>query len=215
MAQLFHRSMNTIARASIAAAALGAVVLGWMGSEMYRASYARINEAREQPVQFSHKHHVADDGIDCRYCHTTVETSGFAGIPPTYTCMTCHSQLWTNSPMLQPVLESFQTDASLQWNRVHRLPDFVYFDHSIHVHKGIGCSSCHGRVQDMPLVWPVNTLFMEWCLECHRAPETNVRPRAEVFNMDWTTPRNQAELGKRLTTEYGIRKLTDCYTCHR
>lgn len=215
MAQLFHRSMNTIARASIAAAAIGAAVLGWIGSEIYRSSYARVDEAREQPIQFSHKHHVGDDGIDCRYCHTTVETSGFAGIPATYTCMTCHSQLWTDSPMLRPVLDSFQTDTSIQWNRVHRLPDFVYFDHSIHVHKGIGCSTCHGRVQDMPLVWPVHTLFMEWCLECHRAPEAKVRPRAQVFNMEWTTPTDQAELGRRLTTEYDIRPLTDCYTCHR
>jgi hypothetical protein len=170
---------------------------------------------REQPVPFSHKHHVSGLGIDCRYCHTAVETSSFAGIPPTETCMSCHSQIWFDSPMLEPVRASFQTGRALHWTRVHDLPDFVYFNHSIHLEKGVGCSTCHGRVDQMPLTLAEHSLLMEWCLDCHRMPERFVRPRGYIFRMDWTPPANQLTLGRRLVKEYGIRKLTDCYTCHR
>ncbi len=131
--------------------------------------YTRVNEAREQPVPFSHKHHAGELGIDCRYCHTSVEKSSFAGLPPTQTCMTCHSQIWTNAPMLEPVRASYRDDKSIAWTRVNALPDFVYFDHSIHVSKGIGCTTCHGQVAEMPLTWKANTLYMSWCLDCHRA----------------------------------------------
>jgi hypothetical protein len=161
---------------------------------------------------------VSDDGIDCRYCHTSVEKSSFAGIPSTKICMNCHSQIWAGSPMLEPVRESFRSGRSLEWTRVHNLPGFVYFDHGIHVNKGVGCSTCHGRVDRMPLTWRENSLYMEWCLECHREPERFVRPRAEVFNMDWQPPQNKTDrlaLGRKLVQEYGIQKLTSCSVCHR
>jgi len=158
---------------------------------------------------------VGDDGIDCRYCHTSVETSTFAGIPPTKTCMNCHSQLWANSPFLEPVRASFRDDKSLHWIRVHDLPDFVYFNHSIHVKKGMGCESCHGRVDQMPLMQQVNSLQMEWCLNCHRNPEQFVRPRSEIFTMGYRPAVSQAVLGPQLVKEYQIQPSTTCSTCHR
>ncbi len=178
--------------------------------------FTQVHIVREQPVPFSHKHHVAGLGIDCRYCHTTVETSGFAGIPPTKTCMNCHSSMWSDSPMLEPVRESFRADKSLEWTRVHDLPDYVYFDHSIHIKKGVGCATCHGRVDQMPLVSKEKTLHMKWCLECHRNPEKFVRPRDQVFNMSWQIPASEQEkLGPQLVKEYNIQKRTDCSVCHR
>ena len=216
MAQIFHRSTNTISRITILGAVFILAVVSWLLTVAFRSDYlteARV--VREQPVPFSHKHHVAGLGIDCRYCHTSVEDSSFAGIPPTETCMSCHSQIWADSPMLEPVRASFRTGQPLHWTRVHDLPDFVYFNHSIHIHKGIGCSTCHGRVDQMPLMLAEHNLLMEWCLQCHRAPERFVRPREAVFRMDWTPPTNQLTLGRELVKEYGIRKLTDCYTCHR
>ncbi len=216
MAQIFHRSTNTIARVSIFGGIFILALVGWVWVKLYRSDYVtEVNVIRDQPVPFSHKHHVGDDGIDCRYCHTSVETSKFAGVPETDTCMTCHSQLWVDSPMLQPVRDSYRTGKSIVWTRVHVLPDYVFFDHSIHVNKGIGCSTCHGRVDQMPLTWRVNTLFMGWCLDCHRAPERFVRPRDQVFNMAWTPPADQQALGERLVREYKIKSLTDCWTCHR
>jgi hypothetical protein len=172
----------------------------------------------EQPVPFSHKHHVTDDGIDCRYCHSTVETSAFAGIPPVSTCMTCHSQIFTDSPMLAPVVEAFVTGRALQWNRVHDLPDFVYFDHGIHVAKGVGCVTCHGRIDEMPLTRRVVSLDMQWCLDCHRAPEKYLRPHASVFQVNSPAPADQAATGRMLKAHNHIRSaadLTDCSTCHR
>ncbi len=216
MAQLFHRSANTLARVTIFGGVFIVAFLGWVWAAIYRSDYVtEVNVVRDQPVPFSHKHHVGDDGIDCRYCHATVESSKFAGMPSTDTCMTCHSQIWANSPMLQPVRDSYRTGASIEWTRVHVLPDYVFFDHSIHIHKGIGCSTCHGRVDQMPLTWRVNTLFMGWCLDCHRAPERFVRPRDQVFNMEWVPPADQEAMGERLVKEYNIQKLTDCWTCHR
>ena len=182
-----------------------------------RADYytgAHIHPPR-QPVPFSHKHHVSGLGLDCRYCHTSVEQSSFAGIPPTKTCMNCHSQIWSDSPTLEPVRESFRSGKSIQWTRVHNLPGFVYFDHSIHIHKGVGCSTCHGQIDKMPLTWRENTLYMDWCLECHRAPERFVRPREAVFDMNYRPPADQLALGMRLVKEYRIQKLTSCSTCHR
>lgn len=214
--QIFHPSTNTISKVSI----FGAVFfLGgglWVANEFTRSSYMTgVNVAREQPVPFSHKHHVSGMGIDCRFCHTSVEESSFAGIPSTDTCMSCHSQIWAESPMLEPVRESFRTDRSIQWVRVHDLPDFVYFNHSIHVKKGIGCVSCHGRVDQMPLMWNVHTLHMEWCLDCHRQPERFVRPREHIFDMEWSPPVDQLVLGRQLVEEYDIHRATDCYVCHR
>ncbi len=220
MAQIFHRSMNTVAKVTIFGAVFILAAITWAVAEINRSPY--VNEAgvvRSQPVPFSHKHHVAGLGIDCRYCHTSVETSAFAGLPPTKTCMTCHSQIWTNADMLEPVRESYRSDRSIEWTRVHDLPEFAYFNHSIHVKKGIGCSTCHGAVDQMPLTWRENTLNMEWCLDCHRNPEKYIRPREEVFNMAWQAPENQLELGRKLVEEYHVKqtanRLSDCWICHR
>ncbi len=219
MRRTFHRSTNTIARLSIFGLVFILAGLGWVMITIGRSPYVtEAGIARRQPVPFSHKHHVTDDGIDCRYCHTTVETSSFAGLPSTATCMNCHSQIWADSPMLEPVRASFRTSEPLHWTRVHNLPEFVYFDHSIHVNKGIGCSTCHGRVDEMPLTYQVASLQMEWCLECHSHPEKFVRSREEVFNMKWQPPANQEELGKELVKTYKVRdarSLTSCSTCHR
>ncbi|MHB8652663.1 MAG: cytochrome c3 family protein [Terriglobia bacterium] len=219
MAQIFHRSTNTLSRLSIYGAAFIVVALAGLVYEVNMSPYfTEANVAREQPVPFSHKHHVSELGIDCRYCHTSVETSSFAGIPPTQTCMSCHSQIWVNSPMLEPVRESYRTDRSIEWTRVNALPDFVYFNHSIHVKKGIGCTTCHGPIGQMPITWRANTLYMRWCLGCHRQPELYVRPRAEIFNAAYQPPPNQLEMGQRLVKEYKIKdqkQLTDCVTCHR
>ena len=196
MPQIFHRSANTIARVSIFGALFFVAGLLYLAYQIDRSPWVtQVNVAREQPIQFSHERHVAGNGIDCRYCHTTVETSGFAGIPPTKTCMNCHSQIFANAPFLEPVRESFRTDKPIAWTRVHDLPDFAYFDHSIHVAKGVGCSTCHGPVDKMPLMRKQNSLQMEWCLDCHRHPERYVRPREEVFNMSYVAPANQLELG--------------------
>lgn len=219
MAQIFHRSTNTISRVSLFSALFLAALALVVAAAVARSPYmTNENIAREQPVQFSHKHHVADDGIDCRYCHTSVETSAVAGIPPTKTCMNCHSLLFADSPYLEPVRESFRSGKSIEWVKVHRLADFAYFNHSIHVNKGIGCSTCHGQVNQMPLVWQASSLQMEWCLACHRQPEQFLRPRDQVFNMEWQAPANQLELGKKLAQDYQIRSvelLTSCSTCHR
>jgi hypothetical protein len=216
MPQIFKRSANTLARASIVGTLL--VLGGFVGLliAIGQSSYVtRAQEYIEQPIQFSHLHHAGDDGIDCRYCHTSVETSAFAGIPPTKTCMNCHSQIWSTAPILEPVRASFREDTPLRWIRVHDLPDFVYFNHSIHVKKGMGCETCHGRVDEMPLMLQENSLQMEWCLTCHRAPEQFVRPRSEVFTMGYSPPVPQSELGPRLVKEYGIQSLTSCSVCHR
>ncbi|MBI4444937.1 MAG: cytochrome c3 family protein [Acidobacteria bacterium] len=216
MAQIFHRSINTISRFSIFGALFMIVALAFSFTALNRSPYAtQVRVAREQPVQFSHKHHVQGMGIDCRYCHTSVSDAAFAGIPPTKTCMTCHSQIWSTSPMLEPVRESFRTGKSLEWTRVHDLPDFVYFDHSVHVKKGIGCVTCHGQVDEMPLMWRENTLQMEWCLNCHRNPEQYVRPREQVFSMNWNPPVPQEVLGPQLVKEYKIKRLDNCSVCHR
>src|SRR5262245_47040068 len=184
--QIFHHSTNTLSKASI----FGAIfVVGgglWLLLEINRSPWVtQADEAREQPVPFSHQHHVAGMGIDCRYCHTSVETSAVAGVPPTKTCMNCHSQIWADSPTLEPVRASFRTDQPIVWNRVHDLPDFVYFDHSAHVNRGVGCTTCHGRVDRMPLVYQESSLLMEWCLACHRQPERFVRPQDKVFDPAW------------------------------
>jgi hypothetical protein len=216
MPQIFHRSTNTLSRVSIFGAAfIGAAGL-WLILEINRSPYVtRAFEAREQPVPFSHAHHVGGMGIDCRYCHTSVDRSAVAGIPPTKTCMNCHSQIWSQSPTLEPVRASFRTDTSLEWTRVHDLPDFVYFNHSAHVNKGIGCSTCHGRVDLMPLTWQEHSLQMEWCLGCHRQPEKYVRPKAEVYNVAYEPPADQLEQGRKLIREYNIHTRVSCSTCHR
>ncbi len=215
MPQVFHRSFNTIARVSLLGLAATVAAAGWFLYELVRSPYVTGEEVtRLQPVPFSHQHHVGVLGFDCRYCHSTVEESPYAGMPSTKTCMNCHSQIWVGSEMLAPVRESYRTGQPLEWHKVHRLPHFVYFDHSIHVNKGIGCATCHGRVDQMRLMRQAAPLTMEWCLECHRHPERFVRPKDEVFDMAWKAE-DQRELGETLVAEYGLRRLTSCSTCHR
>lgn len=218
MPQIFHPSTNTLSRLSLVGALGTVVAVGWLGAVGLRSAYVtEVGVARTQPVPFSHKHHVGGLGLDCRYCHTSVETAAFAGLPATTTCMTCHSQIWTDSPMLALVRDSLRTNQSIAWTRVHDVADFVYFDHSIHVQKGVGCVSCHGRVDQMPLLWREHSLYMEWCLECHRQPERFVRPREAVFQMDWSAADDQLALGRTLVRAYQIqtKQLTDCSICHR
>ena len=219
MSQIFHPSMNTLSRLSIFGAlffALGLLILAYLiqGSPYQ----TQVGVVREQPVAFSHEHHVRGLGIDCRYCHTSVETSSFAGIPPTHTCMSCHSQIWSTSPMLEPVRASLANNRPIHWNRVHDLPNFVYFNHGIHVQKGVGCVSCHGRVDLMPMMWKEQPMTMSWCLECHRNPEKHLRPKEEVFNMNWEPPDgDQLAIGRELVerNHIPVDRLTNCSTCHR
>jgi hypothetical protein len=221
MSQIFPKSANALARSSLFGVAALVVFLGWLAMTLMRSSWATKQfEFVEQPIQFSHAHHVGGMGLDCRYCHTSVEKSSFAGIPPTKTCMNCHSQIWANAPILEPVRASFRTDTPLSWIRVNDLPDFVYFNHQIHVKQGVGCVTCHGPVGDMPLMYQAQSLLMEWCLDCHRAPEKFLRPRAEVFNMNYQVPTGaaQLELGLRLKKEYkisSVEHMTSCSVCHR
>lgn len=215
MSQIFKPSTNTLARVSLFGAVFFLAASLWILAELNRSAYAtREGVIRNQPVPFSHDHHTAGLGISCLYCHTSVEDSAFAGIPPTATCINCHRLIWNDSPMLEPVRESMRTGQPIAWVRVNDLPDYVYFDHSIHVAKGIGCASCHGRVDRMPLMKQAVSLQMEWCLECHRHPERHVRPRAEIYSMEWKAE-DQASLGARLVQEYGIQSRLSCSACHR
>jgi len=234
--QIFPRSSNAIARASLVIVAVVVAGAGWVLWELERTPYVtNVGVRKEQPVPFSHQHHVTGLGIDCRYCHTSVEVSSFAGIPPTKTCMNCHAQIWTNAEYLEPVRESFRSGKSLQWSRVNQVPNFVYFNHSIHIAKGVGCNTCHGPVDQMPLMYQQESLQMEFCLNCHRAPEKYLRPREQVFNMRYEPPVNtlvhknevvvdghaysdQVELGNKLIEKYKVRSvqdITSCNTCHR
>jgi hypothetical protein len=174
-------------------------------------------EAVAQPIPFSHKHHVGDDGIDCRYCHTSVEKSGFAGMPSTSICLSCHSQLFVDSPALAPLHESARSGRPIQWVRVHDLPDFVYFEHDIHISKGVACVECHGRVDQMPLTWRTASLEMQWCLGCHRNAPQHIRPLSKVLSMAPQRPLSPEEV-RQLTRLYRLRDanaLTNCSTCHR
>jgi hypothetical protein len=222
MPQIFHRSTNTLAKLSIFGGLFILAFVAWAVAEINRSSWnTGAFVEREQPVQFSHKHHVGDDGIDCRYCHTSVETSSSAGLPPTKTCMNCHSQIWNDSPYLEIVRESWRENKPIEWTRVHDLPDFAYFNHSIHVAKGVGCNTCHGQVDDMALVYQARSLQMEWCLECHREPERFLRPKSEVFNMKWRAENKTDEQlaeGQKLKEQYAVRHkavMQSCSTCHR
>jgi len=217
--QIFHPSFNPWGKAVLFGLVVGLGGSAWVASELQRSSYVSdAGEFRDQPVPFSHEHHVRGLGLDCRYCHTSVERSSYAGMPPTKTCMTCHSQIWTNAQILQPVRDSWRDDTPIRWTRVHNLQDFVYFNHSIHIQKGIGCTSCHGQVDKMPLMMQTASLEMQWCLTCHREPERFLRPRDQVFSMDYVPPANQLELGRQLAKEYHLRTpqlMQNCSLCHR
>src|SRR5438067_2695070 len=185
MSLLFKPWTNTAFRVALVALALalgGGVIAGPM---LYVRSplYTQQQDPIDQPVQFDHRHHVGDEGIDCRYCHFTVEKGPFAGIPPTSVCLNCHSQVWNKSPKLAPVRESFFADRPIVWNKVNKLPHFVYFNHSIHVAKGVGCVTCHGRVDQMAEIRQGPSMQMGWCLDCHRNPSPNLRPREYITAM--------------------------------
>src|SRR6202165_200552 len=230
--QIFPRSSNAIARASLVLVVLAVGGLLWILMQLERTPYiTNAGVRKSQPVPFSHQHHVTGLGIDCRYCHTSVEQSSFAGIPPTKTCMNCHAEIWTNAAYLEPVRESFRTGRSLEWTRVNQLPNYVYFNHSIHINKGVGCNTCHGPVDQMPLMYQYASLQMEFCLDCHRNTEKYLRPREQVFNMRYEQPStgepvivnetaysDQETLGNALKQQYKVRSVNDitsCNTCHR
>ena len=228
MPQIFHPSMNTFSKVSIFGSLFFVALLLWLCILYTRSSYGTDQGViRVQPVPFSHQHHVGILGIDCRYCHTSVEHSSFAGIPPTKICMNCHSQIWVGSAMLAAVRSSYRSDQPIPWQKVYNTPGFVYFDHSIHIHKGVGCVSCHGRIDEMPFTYQAPSLLMEWCLDCHRQPERHLRPRDQVFSMGWQPsdvhddsgePYDQLTLGRKLAREYDVKDptiITSCTTCHR
>ncbi len=220
MAQLFHRSANNVAKITIVMSVILAGVAGFAWTQITRSNYLTGQYMdRQQPVQFSHKHHVGDDGIDCRYCHTSVETAASAGMPPTQTCMNCHSQIWADSPYLEPVRASYRENKPIEWTRVHDLPEYAYFNHSIHVAKGVGCASCHGDIANSPSVYQENTLQMEWCLSCHRDPAPNIRPTSEIYNTSWDantiTAEQKKEVDEKIKRIRSSEMLTSCSTCHR
>lgn len=216
MPQIFHPSFNTLAKASIVGLLLLTVLVAWALGIIWRSPYITAERVViMQPIPFSHEHHVGRLGFDCRYCHTSVEESAFAGMPSTEICMNCHSQIWVGSDMLRPVRESYRTGKPIEWPKVYNLPDFTYFDHSVHVAKGVGCVECHGRVDRMPLLWQATPLTMEWCLECHRDPKPHIRPREAVFDMAWQPPPDADQLRERLMKEYDVRSETSCSICHR
>ncbi|MGZ3744855.1 MAG: cytochrome c3 family protein [Pseudobdellovibrionaceae bacterium] len=193
-------------------AAGGAIAIGAVHSPYLNGA----GEPVSQPIEFSHQHHVQGLGLDCRYCHVSVEKSAHADYPDTATCITCHSQIWTKAPLLQPVRDSFQNKSPLRWIQIHQLPDFVYFDHSAHLHGGIGCVTCHGVVSKMPALTQVHTFFMKDCLDCHQHPEKFIRPREELFNENWKSE-DQISLGSQLIKNYQVRppSLINCSGCHR
>jgi hypothetical protein len=216
MKRTFPPYTNTVARVGLFGAVAIPVALGCAAATFNWSPYVtQVGVPRNQPVPFSHKHHVSGLGLDCRYCHTSVENSSFANIPSVHTCMTCHSQIWKDSPVLAPVRQSYATNIPLRWTRVHYLPDFVYFDHSIHVNKGIGCETCHGRVDQMPLMEKTSSLYMAWCLNCHRDPAKYIRPRDQVFTMGYVAGKDPGTAPAALMKQYKVQKLQDCYTCHR
>jgi cytochrome c7-like protein/class III cytochrome C family protein len=214
VAQLFGPGATQRFRAFLVGVPLliSALAVAW--GVIYRSSfYTGTDMHIEQPVPFSHQHHVSGLGIDCRFCHASVETSAFAGMPSTKTCMRCHSQIWSDSPLLAPVRESYASGKPLHWTRVYDLPDFVYFDHSIHVAKGVGCSTCHGAIDQMPLTAKAHALHMRWCVDCHRDPHPRMRPPDEVFDMSYVPGHAPEAQLARLDLPRGQRE--NCWICHR
>lgn len=220
MTQIFTPSADSWIRLfllSIAGALVGVIILAVAAARSDWVT-GRATHPPTQPVPFSHKHHAGELGIDCQYCHSSVADSARAGLPPTYTCMTCHSQVWTNASMLAPVRDSLAGNSPLSWHRVAQLPEYVYFRHDIHIAKGVGCAECHGAIQTMPLTFRAKALTMEFCLDCHRNPAPHLRPRDQVTNMTWAVAKtDRAALGHKLMQDYGVRagQLDHCYVCHR
>jgi hypothetical protein len=214
MGALFPPWANTAIRVAI-----GGIVIAGLAVIAAPMIYVRTPlrrgqlDPRQQPVEFDHRHHVRDDGIDCLYCHSEAARSRWAGVPPTELCMGCHSQIWKDSPLLLPVRQSYVTGLPIPWIRIHNVPDFAYFNHAIHTNKGFGCVTCHGRVDQMARVYQVASLSMGWCLDCHRAPEKYIRPLHAITDMEWQ-PASDAE-GQELAAKLNVRQLTHCTTCHR
>lgn len=216
MPQIFPPAANGYARMALWALGGLGVAAAVLSVLLPRSdAFTREDRIVAQPVPFSHQHHVGGLGIDCRYCHTGVEKSDFAGLPPTETCMTCHSQLWTRAEMLAPVRQSLATGQPIRWQRVHDLADYVYFSHAAHVNNGVGCVTCHGPVDEMPLMRQAAPLTMSWCLDCHRDPAPNLRPPDRIFAME--EERGDAADQAALMKRYDIHPetMTDCYVCHR
>ena len=211
----FPKWTNRLGPLSALAAIGGLVYVVLIVTLVFGPESSGMGYAPEQPVPYSHALHVGEMGLDCRYCHNTVETGAQASLPPAGTCMNCHKSVKPDSPLLEPVRRSFETGEPLPWRRVHDLPDFVYFDHSAHLNAGVGCVSCHGRVDRMEVVSQAEKLTMQWCLDCHREPDEHLRPREQVTNLAWRPEGDPAELGKRLHVEYDVTPSTDCATCHR
>lgn len=219
MAQIFSPTADTWFRAILVAILVGIIGSLFVAGGVARSQYVtRVARTPHQPVPFSHKHHVSQLGLDCRYCHSSVETSANAGFPATHVCMTCHSQVWTEAPMLEPVRASLAENRSLAWKRVARVPDYVYFRHDIHIAKGVSCFECHGRIDSMPLTFRAKPFEMQWCLSCHRDPAPHLRPHDAVFDPDWTPPADRRALGETLMERYHVKgpaRLTACTVCHR
>lgn len=217
MSQHFPPNSNALLRWLLVGGGVFAVLFVFALVTYARTTNNRVGVPVSQPIEFKHSLHAGELGLDCRFCHTTVEVAASAGIPPTETCMGCHSQIRVDTPQLAAVRASFDTGQPIEWNRVHNLPDYAYFNHSAHVNNGVGCSSCHGPVDRMEGMWKTETMTMGWCLDCHRQPETQVRPLNEVFNMSYKAPKDQLALGTELVASYHINtdKLPQCSTCHR
>lgn len=215
MAQIFPKWTNKIPPILLLAVFLG--LTGIVGFFWYYGSpeYTDVGYRPEQPVPYSHKLHAGDLGMDCRYCHTSVEVSAKANVPPTQTCMNCHTLILTESEKLLPVRESWTTGKPIEWVRVHKIADYAYFNHSVHVNAGVGCSSCHGNIAEMEKVMQVEPLSMGWCLECHRNPDPYLRPVSEVTNMNWIPQENQLEIAQQIKKEKNIAPPEDCSGCHR
>ena len=214
MRPLFSRSSNGVLRVVILVLLLGAVgtpvlLMAWVRTPLNLMQYEPI----DQPIQFDHRHHVQDDGIDCRYCHTSVETSDTAGIPATSVCMGCHGQIWNDATLIEPLRRSWQQKQPIVWNRVHELPDFVYFNHSAHIAAGVGCVTCHGRVDQMARVYKAKPMTMQWCLDCHRNPAPNLRPADRITDMRWQP--SGPEVGLELMKKNEVNPPTYCSGCHR
>jgi hypothetical protein len=216
MPALFSPRADLVLRTALGVAALLVIgtptlLMAWVRTPQVTGQHNPI----EQPVVFDHRHHVADAGIDCRYCHDSVERSRYAGVPASSLCMNCHGQVWNDSPLLAPVRRSYFENKPILWNRVHRLPGYVYFDHSIHLKKGVGCVTCHGRVDEMAGVYQEAPLTMGWCLDCHRAPESHLRPHDKITSMDWQPAGDALAAGRAIALENDVQHLTHCSTCHR
>lgn len=215
MAQLFPKWSNRVPRLTIVGLIL--LVTSTVFGFWYFASpeFLDVGYAPKQPIDYSHKLHAGELGIDCRYCHASVEVSAVASIPSTQTCMNCHTQILPESEKLTSLRESWVTGDAIEWIKVHDIADYSYFNHSIHVTAGVGCASCHGRIDRMEVVMQTQPLSMGWCLDCHTAPEEHIRPFGEITNMGWQAPENQFELASQIIAKKNIAPPIYCNACHR